>query len=152
MRSRLAPLFNRALQKNGRRISYASRDLLSFRSTGPDRKHTVGPQLHLPCLPWGRCRSPQPQEAAHQRPDLAEQILDIPGEYLPDRHTFRLGIQAFLEVYGERIPQKVDLPALMALGARFWKDKPEEKPLWRRATPAARQMICRKTRPKKRVR
>lgn len=125
---RLAPLYNRALQKNGRRISYASRDLLSFRSTGPDRKHTVGP-LTTPSLvsPLGPLAGLLSLKKPRISARTMEQILDIPGEYFPDRHTFRLGIQAFFEVYGELIPQEVDLPALMALGARFWKDKLEKK-------------------------
>ncbi|MFA9452725.1 MAG: GIY-YIG nuclease family protein [Candidatus Aminicenantaceae bacterium] len=125
---RLAPPFNRALQAHNRGISYASTDLRSFRSSSPDLTHPVGP-LAAPAqvAPLGPLADLLSQQNPRIGVRMMENILDIPRDYLPDRATFRRGMRAFRDQYKDQIPPDVDLPTLLALGARFWKEKLAEK-------------------------
>jgi DNA polymerase-3 subunit epsilon len=125
---RLAPPFNRALKEKEREITYASRDLLSFRSHRPDPLHRIGPLAAASHVdPLGPLAGLLSRRDPRTNDGTMKRILGIPGEYLPDRPTFRQGIVELRETYGESMQEGVGLATLMALGARFWLEKLEEK-------------------------
>ena len=82
---RLSPPFNRALQQKDRKITYASRDLMSFRYLRPNHKHPEGPftsRQHV--APMGILAHFLSGNSNRINTRIMEKILDFSRAHLPN--------------------------------------------------------------------
>ncbi len=121
---RLRPLFNRALQANGRDLCYVSPDLKTFTPAQPDARHPLGPFASFKhILPLGVLMDLLNGDLRRVSGRVMQNILDLPREYLPDRPVFKQGLRDLRLEYPILASESVDIAALKSLGARLWRNK-----------------------------
>ena len=124
---RFNPPYNRALRTNEREVLFFSQDLKSS-NPQPDRFHSIGPLLSSynldPLILLTKVLNGDLRKISLK---VIEGILDIPPAYLPDRSCFVLGVKAFRQEFQTSFRPAFGLTACMSLGAKFWKEKLEER-------------------------
>jgi len=125
---RLAPPFNRALQIHGRRIMFASLDLDSRIHPKPDREHPLGPLASPRSIAsLGSLLDILSGGARKINRRCIAQALDISPPTLPDRAIFMEGVRNFQAEHQTDFTQGGRYAYVMRMGARFWRQKLEEK-------------------------
>ena len=127
---RCRPPYNVALQEQGRRLWFCSRDFRYFSMT-PDTRHRIGP---LPskstCMAVHAIGRALRYSIAHSMDEAdlsATVLLDIAAEYAPEDDCLREGLSIFKQRYRDMIRDGNVWRSLMAVGTQSWRKRMEEQ-------------------------
>ena len=127
---RLAPPYNKALQEQGRRLWFCSRDFRDLSEVAGER-HRIGPipaksicrAVHAIGRLLEESRTRLPADA-NLSPSV---LLGIPDDYAPDDDCMHAGISTFMQHHREQIKRGNVWRTLLSVGTLSWRRRLEEQ-------------------------
>ena len=120
---RLSPPYNIALRERERRTVFCTRDFAHCEAL-PDETHPVGPLPSPESLTPLRTLLDLLTESGSTAESIAiERAMGMPEDYLPDKDSFREGMDEFRQRHEESIGISPGPRELIALGRQLWLER-----------------------------